>query len=238
MSDDPFGLFSKPDIEEPLPVEYSVDPLSRAASTIEISEIGKLHNDHRAAFQTSKNGDLLTYEDCDVEIVDADLEAIQNIEEFDGSTMEIGLQIIKRRLLEEMKSNDVKVRFIAHLEANYGLLPYALRASGMKRGTYNRLMKDDQEFAMNVRSMTSGDMKLDLAEHTLLRNMERGSVQGAKVVLENTGGERGYGKNNDPLVRKLMNRLKLLEGEDNTEKTALDMENDYKQIIKQGRGNK
>ena len=230
---DPFGLFDKPKEDKPL---NSVDPLLLAASTIEISEIGKLNNDHRSAFQNSKNGDLLTYEDCDIEIVDADLEAIQSIEDFDESTMEIGLQIIKRRLLEEMKSNDVKVRFIAHLEANYGLIPYALRASGMKRGTYNRLMKDDPEFAINARSMTSGDMKLDLAEHTLLRNMERGSVQASKIELENNGGERGYGKNNDPLIRKLMNRLKLIEGEDETEKTALDMETDYKRIIKEGRG--
>ncbi len=167
--------------------------------------------------------------------MDADLEMIGNIEDFDGSPMEIGLQIIKKRLLEEMKSNDVKVRFIAHLEANYGLIPYALRASGMKKGTYNRLMKDDPEFAANTKSMTQGDMKLDLAEHTLLRNMERNSVQASKIVLENTGGDRGYGKNDNLLVRKLMNRIKTFEGEDETEKTALDMETDYKRIIKEGR---
>jgi len=184
----------------------------------------------------SKNGDLLTYEDCEVEVVDVDLEAIQNIEDFDGSAMEVGLQIIKRRLFTDMTSNDVKVRFIAHLEANYGLIPYALRASGMKKGTYNRLMKDDQEFSMNVKSMTGGDMKLDLAEHTLCRNMERGSVQASKIELENNGGERGYGKNEDPLIRKLTKRLKLIEGADETDKTALDMETDYKRIIKEGRG--
>jgi hypothetical protein len=231
MTDDPFGLFKK----EEKPID-SVDPLLLAASTIEISEIGKLNNDHRTAFNKSKNGDLLTYEDCDIEITDADLEAIGNIEEFDGSPMEIGLQIIKKNLLLDMKSNDIKVRFLAHLEANYGLISYALRGSGMKKGTYNRLMKDDNEFALNVRSMTSGDMKLDLAEHTLLRNMERGSVQASKIELENNGGERGYGKNNDPLIRKLMNRLKLIEGEDETDKTALDMETYYKRIIKEGRG--
>ncbi len=212
--------------------DVKVDVFNVCDSSISVSELGCLHEAERDAFCDDRltNRDLRTHDANNVEVVDFDMDMLSAVDEA-RSPQDVAKIVTNVRLMEHMRSNDVKVRFMAHLEANYGIVSYALRGSGMTRIEFNKLMKSNNNFRLNVESMK--EIKTDLAQFTLCEGMDRGSIAAAHIELKANGKDRGYGKGDDHIVKKLLKKINELEG-GKTGVTDLDMEKDYKNILKSG----
>lgn len=169
----------------------------------------------------------------EVEVVNEDeFNDVGSVDFSCGDPRQIVKQITNRRLIQDMRSNDIKVRFLAHLEANYGLLETALKGARLSRKRFDKFMKEDPEFALSVNSMAKLDS--ELAVSTLYDLVERKNFQATKLLLDKKGHDYGFGDNSDQLVKKLLKELDEFKGVSNDKKSAIDMANDYKKYLKQG----
>ena len=148
-------------------------------SLLDLSDLGYLYTSESDFMLRGSNLSVRCHDIKDVDVVDFDSEMMDAIDSA-MKPSDVAKIVSHRRLFEEMKSNDIKVRFLAHLEANYGIVSYALRGSGLTRKQFNKLMKMDESFRLEVDSMK--DLRLDLAELTLCECMERGNVKVMRVI--------------------------------------------------------
>jgi hypothetical protein len=203
---------------------------NEAVSTISLSTLGSLHEVEKKDFQRSINesAHMIEVEDEDVEIVDFDMMSIESVDNA-SSPREVAYNMKNKRLLLDMRSNDPKIRFLAHYEANYGILTVALSASGVTRKNYEKYRERDAEFKEAVNNMT--EVKLDVAELSMFAAMERGNANMADKYLSKMGQSRGYG-NPNMVIKKLLGHIAMLEGSNVGEMTAAEAEKNWKEMLK------
>ena len=89
------------------------------------------------------------------------------------------------------KSRHIKKETILQaLEKSLGVVTVACKQAGIPRSTYYKWLKEDTEFAKNVRDIEN--IALDFAESQLHSQMRDGNTSATIFYLKTKGKKRGY----------------------------------------------
>lgn len=91
------------------------------------------------------------------------------------------------------KKQHIKELLIKALENNLGIVTLACKEVGINRTTFYQYVKDDLEFAKDVKEIESH--ALDFAESQLFKQMKDGSTSATIFYLKCKGKKRGYTEN-------------------------------------------
>lgn len=92
---------------------------------------------------------------------------------------------------EPNKTEQAKRRMLEAMETKLGIVTAACELAEIGRTQYYKWLKDDQEFNDNVNLLR--EVRLDYAESSIMRQIEKDSFQAAKLLLEKDGQDRGWG---------------------------------------------
>jgi len=91
------------------------------------------------------------------------------------------------------KSNKIqrtKKALLEALEKSLGIVTTACRSVDINRTTFYRYLKDDKEFAVQVKDVEN--IALDFAESQLLKNIKEGKEPSTIFYMKTKGQKRGY----------------------------------------------
>ena len=83
-----------------------------------------------------------------------------------------------------------KETILQALEKSLGVVTVACKQAGIPRSTYYKWLKEDTEFAKNVRDIEN--IALDFAESQLHSQMRDGNTSATIFYLKTKGKKRGY----------------------------------------------
>ncbi len=87
-----------------------------------------------------------------------------------------------------------KQLFLEALEKSLGMVVHAADATGIRRETHYRWMKEDPQYAEKVEVIM--ERNLDLCESVLLNAVKNGDLTAVFYYLNNKGKSRGYNLRN------------------------------------------
>lgn len=93
--------------------------------------------------------------------------------------------------MERNGTKIAKLNMLEALEKSLGIVTNALKISGTAKTTYHRWIKEDEEFAKDVKEV--GNTALDFAESKLFSQIKDNNHSSTQFYLKNKGRDRGYG---------------------------------------------
>jgi len=88
------------------------------------------------------------------------------------------------------KKQHTKKAILTALEKSLGVVTTACRQVGINRTTYYKYLKEDQEFAKQVKDIEN--IALDFAESQLHKQISEGNTTATIFLLKTKGKSRGY----------------------------------------------
>ena len=88
------------------------------------------------------------------------------------------------------KKKHIKKALLEALEKSLGVVTTACKSVGISRKTYYQYLKEDEEFAADVKDIEN--VSLDFAESQLHKQIQEGSTAATIFLLKTKGKPRGY----------------------------------------------